>query len=284
MLAEAMCKHMGFTYAPSQDPAEYWRHGYSSERDFIFVTTANVTHDQLRAISEDVGPERTLLVCCKAFNARADAFENLTVKKIPQAVLSRCEWGRDDYSLRIAEAPPPPEDTAASGDPRGGPAQARTARRGRKHGTIAVLGHGREGRRQVTDDRLLRQISARLSLRRPQEQSLGILADVLGRTTLAKDADPAAALAAIQAAYPNVAEFERDFPSLCFALATGVGKTRLMGAFIAYLTLSGRSRHFFVLAPNTTIYEKLVAGLLSRPARNTCSRALPSSRRSRRCW
>ncbi len=111
MLAEAMCKHMGFTYAPSQDPAEYWRHGYSSERDFIFVTTANVTHDQLRAISEDVGPERTLLVCCKAFNARADAFENLTVKKIPQAVLSRCEWGRDDYSLRIAEVPPAPEDT-----------------------------------------------------------------------------------------------------------------------------------------------------------------------------
>ena len=109
MLAEAMCKHMGFTYAPSQDPAEYWRHGCSSERDFIFVTTANVTHDQLRAISEDVGPERTLLVCCKAFNARVDAFENLTVKKIPQAVLARCEWGRDDYSLRIAEAPPPPE-------------------------------------------------------------------------------------------------------------------------------------------------------------------------------
>lgn len=110
MLAEAMCKHMGFTYAPSQDPAEYWRHGRSSERDFIYVTTANVTHDQLRAISEDVGPERTLLVCCKAFNARTDAFENLTVKKIPQAVLSRCEWGRDDYSLRIAEASTPAED------------------------------------------------------------------------------------------------------------------------------------------------------------------------------
>jgi len=117
MLAEAMCKHMGFTYSPSQDPAEYWRHGYSSERDFIFVTTANVTHDQLRAISEDVGPERTLLVCCKAFNARADAFQNLTVKKIPQAVLTRCEWGRDDYSLRIAEAPPPPEDSASAATP-----------------------------------------------------------------------------------------------------------------------------------------------------------------------
>ena len=127
MLAEAMCKHMGFTYAPSQDPAEYWRHGHSSERDFIFVTTANLTHAQLRAISEDVGPERTLLICCKAFNARADAFENLTVKKIPQAVLARCEWGRDDYSLRIAEARPVPEDT--SGPPASEPA---APKRGRK--------------------------------------------------------------------------------------------------------------------------------------------------------
>jgi adenine-specific DNA-methyltransferase len=109
MLAEAMCKHMGFTYAPSQDPAEYWRHGHSSERDFIFVTTANLTHDQLRAISEDVGPQRTLLICCKAFNARLDAFPNLTVKKIPQAILGRCEWGRDDYSLHLGQAPPVPE-------------------------------------------------------------------------------------------------------------------------------------------------------------------------------
>ncbi len=109
MLAEAMCKHMGFTYAPSQDPAEDRRHGYSSERDFIFVTTANLTHAQLKAISLDVGPERTLLICCRAFHTRADSFENLTIRKIPQAVLSRCEWGRDDYSLRIAEPPPQPE-------------------------------------------------------------------------------------------------------------------------------------------------------------------------------
>jgi adenine-specific DNA-methyltransferase len=105
MLAEAMCKHMGFTYAPSQDAAEYWRHGHSSERDFIFVTTASLTHDQLKAISLDVGPDRTLLICCKAFNARLDDFDNLTVKKIPHAVLTRCEWGRDDYSLAIASLP-----------------------------------------------------------------------------------------------------------------------------------------------------------------------------------
>ena len=147
MLAEAMCKHMGFTYAPSQDPAEYWRHGHSSERDFIFVTTANVTHDQLRAISEDVGPERTLLVCCKAFNARADAFENLTVKE---------DTAGRAFPLRMGPRrlqPPHRRGTAltrgyrASGSPGGSPAQAGTTRRGRKNGTIAVLGHGCEGRR-----------------------------------------------------------------------------------------------------------------------------------------
>jgi len=106
MLAEAMCKHMGFTYAPSQDPSEYWNHGYSSERDFIFVTTNALTHKMLEAISYDVGPDRHLLVCCKAFSTeRADAFENLTLRKIPHAILDTCEWGRDDYSLRIASLP-----------------------------------------------------------------------------------------------------------------------------------------------------------------------------------
>ena len=124
MLAEAICKLMGFTYAPAQDKAEYWRHGHSSERDFIYVTTASLTQAQLRSISEDVGPDRTLLICCKAFNARASEFENLTIKKIPHAVLSRCEWGKDDYSLRIAALPerepdgdPPPPPAAPPAKP-----------------------------------------------------------------------------------------------------------------------------------------------------------------------
>jgi len=85
--------------------AEYWKHGHSSEHDFIFITTASLTHNQLKAISHDVGPDRTLLICCKAFNARLDDFENLTVKKIPHTILNRCEWGRDDYSLEIANLP-----------------------------------------------------------------------------------------------------------------------------------------------------------------------------------
>lgn len=107
--------------------------------------------------------------------------------------------------------------------------------------------------------RQLHQIKARLSLRTPQAEALDILADVLDTFEFSKGADVVTALDAIKATYPSVMDFERDFPSLCFALATGVGKTRLMGAFIAYLYLTGRSKHFFILAPNTTIYDKLVA-------------------------
>ena len=110
MLTEAMCKHMNFSYAP--DETHYWMHGYSTETDFIYVTTSVLTHDQLRAISEEVGETRTLLVCCKAFNANPDAFDNLTLKKIPQAVLTKCEWDKDDYSLNVANLEPA-EDLSA---------------------------------------------------------------------------------------------------------------------------------------------------------------------------
>lgn len=103
MLAEAMCKHEGFTYAPSD--TVYWQHGHSTERDFIYVTTQTLNRDQLAALAEEVGEERTLLVCCGAFRASAADFPNLTLKKIPNAVLNRCEWGRDDYSLQIASLP-----------------------------------------------------------------------------------------------------------------------------------------------------------------------------------
>lgn len=110
-------------------------------------------------------------------------------------------------------------------------------------------------------DREARQIAQRLSLRAPQEKSLEILADVTARVEAdlggLKDADPAKVLALVQSTYPHVEDFERDFPSLTFALATGVGKTRLMGAFIAYLREKRISRHFLVLAPNLTIYDKL---------------------------
>ena len=102
-------------------------------------------------------------------------------------------------------------------------------------------------------------IANRLSLRSPQRESLEILDRVCDLLPLSKDQDAAQALAAIRAEFTNVTDFERDFPSLCFALATGVGKTRLMGAFIAYLHQAEGVRHFFVLAPNLTIYNKLIA-------------------------
>jgi type III restriction enzyme len=120
----------------------------------------------------------------------------------------------------------------------------------------------------VIDNRALSQVRQRLSLRKPQTRSLEILADIVDHLVLrgaGDDADRkidinvAEALEIIQRAYPNVEDFERDFVSLCFALATGVGKTRLMGAFIAYLYKTGISRNFFVLAPNLTIYEKLLS-------------------------
>ncbi|HXG19633.1 MAG TPA: site-specific DNA-methyltransferase [Methylomirabilota bacterium] len=106
MLAEAVCKLEGFTYAPSD--SVYWQHGHSTERDFIYVTTQNLSHEQLQQLSDEVGENRSLLVMCSAFRARADRYPNLTIKKIPAAVLSRCEWGRDDYSLKIENLPKAP--------------------------------------------------------------------------------------------------------------------------------------------------------------------------------
>ena len=107
MLAEALCKLEGFTYAPSD--AVYWQHGHSTERDFVYVTTASLTHEQLQQLADEVGTERSLLVLCSAFRVTgknaADAYPNLTVKKIPKQVLSRCEWGHDDYSLQVENLP-----------------------------------------------------------------------------------------------------------------------------------------------------------------------------------
>jgi len=102
-------------------------------------------------------------------------------------------------------------------------------------------------------------IAGRLSLRTPQRRSLEILDRVTEIVPPTKTADLAAALEIIRSEFPGVTNFERDFPSLCFALATGVGKTRLMGAFITYLKLAHCINNFFVLAPNLTIYNKLIA-------------------------
>jgi adenine-specific DNA-methyltransferase len=103
MLAEALCKIEGFTYAPSD--AVYWQHGYSTERDFIYVTTQTLGVEQLQQLSEEVGHDRSLLVLCSAFRGNTDRWLNLTVKKIPNHIRARCEWGHDDYSLNIENLP-----------------------------------------------------------------------------------------------------------------------------------------------------------------------------------
>ena len=111
MLAAAICKLEGFTYAPSAD--FYWQHGRSTESDFIYVTTQSLNAEQLQAMSEEVGSARTLLVCCGAFRvsteAAANRYPNLTVKKIPKMVLQKCEWGHDDYSLNVENLPQAPK-------------------------------------------------------------------------------------------------------------------------------------------------------------------------------
>ncbi|TIW88920.1 MAG: site-specific DNA-methyltransferase [Mesorhizobium sp.] len=103
MLAQALCKLEGFTYAPSADV--YWQHGYSSENDFIYVTTQTLSHQELVTLSEDVGNRRSLLILCSAFQGNSENWENLTIRKIPNHIRSRCEWGHDDYSLNVGNLP-----------------------------------------------------------------------------------------------------------------------------------------------------------------------------------
>ncbi len=109
--------------------------------------------------------------------------------------------------------------------------------------------------------RIINSISGRLSLRTPQRESLVALAKAIDTTDdrlLDPKHDVPALLETLKGDFPTLDDFEREFPSLCFALATGVGKTRLMGAFISYLHLAHDVKNFFVLAPNLTIYEKLI--------------------------
>ncbi len=108
MLSAAMCKLEGFTYAPSE--TLWWQHGHSSESDFIYVTTQTLSAEQLDALADEVGGERSLLVCCGAYRGvtaaqAAQRWPQLTIKKIPKMVKDRCEWGHDDYSLNVANLP-----------------------------------------------------------------------------------------------------------------------------------------------------------------------------------
>lgn len=101
MLAEAMCKHEGFTYAPNE--TVFWKQGQSTENDFIYTTTVPVTAALLETIADQMGGRETLLICCTAFLCREEDYPQITLKRIPAAVLARCEFGRDDYSLQVSQ-------------------------------------------------------------------------------------------------------------------------------------------------------------------------------------
>ncbi len=109
MLAAAMAKQEGFKYNPSE--TQFWKQGNSSEQDFIFTTTQFLTVQQLEAIAEDMQAGESLLICCKAFQTECkNKFPNITIKKIPQLLLDRCEFGKDDYSLNIVNIPGSEQD------------------------------------------------------------------------------------------------------------------------------------------------------------------------------
>lgn len=113
MLAAAMAKQEGFKYAP--DEAIFWKQGRSMERDFLFTTTQFLTVEALDRIQEEMKPEETLLICCKAYQPECEnRYTFITIKKIPSLLLNKCEFGRDDYSLKIVQVPT--EDQEGEGD------------------------------------------------------------------------------------------------------------------------------------------------------------------------
>lgn len=103
MLAEAMCKILDYHYQP--DPSVYWKQGYSSEKSFIFTTTASLQETSLDKMAEEIG-DNNLLICCSAFSGNPKAHSNISVKKIPAAILKKCEWGMEGYPLNLSNYTP----------------------------------------------------------------------------------------------------------------------------------------------------------------------------------
>lgn len=104
MLAAAMAKQEGFTFKP--ESTIYWKQGQSTEQDFIYTTTQFMTVETLDKIKDEMKADENLLICCKAFSAACkNRYSNITIKKIPQILLHRCEFGKDDYSLNIIDMP-----------------------------------------------------------------------------------------------------------------------------------------------------------------------------------
>lgn len=107
MLAEAMCKILGYRYKP--DKEIYWKQGFSSEKNFIYTTTMSLQESSLDRLAEEIG-DNNLLICCSAFVGNSRIYPNISVKKIPAAILKKCEWGREGYPLNLKDYKPTDED------------------------------------------------------------------------------------------------------------------------------------------------------------------------------
>jgi adenine-specific DNA-methyltransferase len=104
MLAAAMSKQEGFKFNPHE--SIYWKQGQSSERDYIYTTTQFLTVESLDQIKDEMQPDETLLICCKSYQKECKSkYPGITIKKIPQMLLGRCEFGKDDYSFNIINSP-----------------------------------------------------------------------------------------------------------------------------------------------------------------------------------
>lgn len=107
MLAEAMCKILGYHYKP--DKEIYWKQGFSSEKNFIYTTTMSLQESSLDRLAEEIG-DNNLLICCSAFVGNSRIYPNISVKKIPAAILKKCEWSREGYPLNLRNYHPTDEE------------------------------------------------------------------------------------------------------------------------------------------------------------------------------
>lgn len=104
MLIAAVAKLNGYSYAP--DPDVFWKQGFSQDKSFIYVTTNYLDSKMLDSIAADLGGMESLLVCAPAFDIGLDKrYDNIQVKKIPQSVLDKCEYGVDNYNLNVVDIP-----------------------------------------------------------------------------------------------------------------------------------------------------------------------------------
>lgn len=104
MLAAAVALHEGFTYRP--DGNLFWKQSVGNENSYLFVTTRHLTAAYLDSIKSTMEDGEYLIIACRSFDAGLDkVYDNITVKKIPQMLLSRCEFGKTDYNLNIVHSP-----------------------------------------------------------------------------------------------------------------------------------------------------------------------------------